>query len=79
MRCEVNIAGREEDCGRRITYVPCGQPAHWHVEQHGTGGGYDACERHTMEALLDGVDEVYADIDGEPVCLDEDGEIARVA
>lgn len=75
-RCERNLAGPEEDCGFRIAYVPCREPAHWLVEgTHGRSGWY-ACEKHATEALLE--EGEVTDDDGEPMTLD-DGEIARAS
>ncbi len=52
-RCAVNLTGREEDCGGRVTYVPCRKPATWTV---GPDSDHEcpACEKHAMEALRDG-------------------------
>lgn len=74
-RCGINIAGREEDCGRHIAYTPCGESAHWQVESDNVR----VCERHAMEYLRDGCAGVAAIEDGEPVALDDDGEIVRLA
>lgn len=74
-RCEINVAGREEDCGRQIAYTPCGGPAHWRVESDSVL----VCESHAMEYLRDGCAGVAAIEDGEPVALDDEGEIVRAA
>lgn len=75
-RCERNMAGPEEDCGRRIAYTPCGEPAHWSVKQRYASDWW-ACEEHCREALRDGSDEV-CDLNGASIGLDEDGELAVV-
>lgn len=51
-RCQRNLAGREEDSGRYMAYVPCGKPATWTVDPD--GDEWHACERHADEALMDG-------------------------
>jgi hypothetical protein len=70
-KCQRNIAGREEDSGRHVAYTPCGKPAHWYVDER-----WQACEEHAIEAIREGVDEVADIIDGEPMRLDDDGELA---
>lgn len=52
-RCERNLAGHEEDCGSRVAYVPCGEPAEWTITGRYAEDWY-ACERHMDEALRDG-------------------------
>jgi len=80
-RCETNIAGREEDCGRHVAFHACGQAAHFVVEQTGIWahrGAYSACEDHAREAIENG-DRVLDAITGDEVALDDDGEIRRAA
>jgi hypothetical protein len=69
-RCEINTAGPEEDCGRRIAYWRCKKPASWQLPDDGDAW---VCEDHCLEFLRDGVR--VEGLDGEPVTLDEDGEI----
>lgn len=73
-RCERNLAGPEEDCGGRIAYEPCGQPAEWTILSR--SGEWSACEEHCREALLDGCDAEGPL--GHPVQMDDDGELAEV-
>lgn len=56
-RCARNLAGREEDCGRHVAYVPCGKPAPWTVEPD-TDREWHACDAHANEALMDEVQAV---------------------
>jgi hypothetical protein len=75
LRCERNMAGPEEDCGRRLAYVPCGQPAHWRIED-----GWLACEEHALEYLRESDrSAVTGEMDGEPVEIGEDGGIRRAS
>jgi hypothetical protein len=75
LRCERNMATRDEDCGRHIAYVPCGQPAHWNVDE-----SWWACEEHAMEALRESDRGAITGImDDELVELGEDGEIRRAS
>lgn len=52
--CARNLAGPEEDCGWRVTYVPCGKPATATV----LGGRFfddvEMCELHAAEAEQEG-------------------------
>jgi hypothetical protein len=52
-RCAVNLAGKEEDCGRQVMYTPCGKPATWTIEPD-TDHEFHACEKHANAALRDG-------------------------
>ncbi len=75
-RCERNMAGREEDCGSRITYVRCGEPAHWCIED-----SWWACEEHTLEFLRESDSNAVTGIDSDDpveVVVGDDGEL-RVA
>lgn len=77
-RCERNMAGREEDCGRHVAYVPCGEPAHWCIEDGDTE--WWACEEHTLEALRESDSlAVTGELDGDPVEIGDDGELRRSA
>ena len=51
-------------------FKSCRSPAHWLV------GGWWACEGHSLAALRNGSDEVTGP-DGEPMALDEAGELTE--
>ena len=50
--CGRNVAGREEDCGAQITYVPCRRPAIGWIATR--GDDLLLCEEHAAEARSDG-------------------------
>lgn len=67
--CEVNLAGPEEDCGRHVTYHPCGKSPTWTVETDRQE--FQACEQHVNEALCDGGVRSAVGPDGEEFVLEE--------
>lgn len=77
-RCERNLAGPEEDCGRHVAYVPCGRSAQWHIEEPRSAWshhlGWWACDDHATEALLDENEVTHEN--GEPMTLDSAREFA---
>lgn len=59
-RCDVNIAGREEDCGSLIAYVPCRELAVAEAVDPRRMKELCVCEKHAAEIeRLDDVTTIH--------------------